>query len=72
MGYVVLILITLVLLGFLLAAMARSSSKQPRGTLRSDTPVVRDQPSADEPTPGSSAIASSQQKEQARRHVPPA
>ncbi len=68
MGYLLAGMLIIVLLGLLVAALARS--KPPRGTL-SDKPVVREKPSAEEATPDASATASPQQIEQARRHTPP-
>ncbi len=72
MGYILIGLLMIVLLGVLIAVLARSSGKPPRGTVPADKPVVVQKPAADEPTPGASSTASSQQAEQARKHTPPA
>lgn len=70
MGYIVLGVLLLVLLGFVVAALARG--KPPRGTLSSEKPVSVAEPAAEQPTPGASATASRQQAEKARKHTPPA
>lgn len=72
MGYIFIGVLMIVLLGVLIAILARSSSKPPRGTVSSDKPVGVQNPAADEPTPGASSTASSQQAEQARKRTPPA
>jgi hypothetical protein len=75
MGYFFVAVIFAVLLGVLIVGLMGSSGgdkKMRRGTLPSDRPLVRDKPSADEPTPAESVIAGSRQQEEARRKTPPA
>jgi hypothetical protein len=59
---------------FIVALMGRGGGdkKMGRGTLPSPRPVVREEPSADEPTPAESVTARPQQREAARRKTPPA
>lgn len=73
MGYLIVGVMALVLVGFLLAAFAgKDRNKAGRGTLPSDHPVSRSRPSADAPTPGASVVAAPSQQEQARKKTPPA
>lgn len=72
MGYIIVGVLFVMLLGLVFIVVARSTKKPARGTLTEGVPVVRDKPSADEPTPGRSALASDRQEEKARRHTPPA
>lgn len=67
MGYLLVGLMALVLVGLLVIALSRS---RPRGTL-TNKPTVRDKPSTEEATPDASTTASQQQIDKARRHTPP-
>ncbi|GEM_PF-7025959 len=70
MGYLLVGLLILILLGFLIMAVTRG--KPPQGTLRHEKPVGRTEPSAESVNPSASSTASAKQSEQARRHTPPA
>jgi hypothetical protein len=73
MGYLIVAVMAVVLLGFLLAAFSgKDRNKSGGGTLPSDHPVARSRPSADAPTPGASTVAGPAQQEQASRKTPPA
>jgi hypothetical protein len=75
MGYFFVGAISIVLLAVFIAGLMGSGGgdrKMRRGTLPSSRPVVRDEPSADEPTPAESVTARPQQQEAARHKTPPA
>jgi hypothetical protein len=67
MGYLLVGLMALVLVGLLVIALSRA---RPRGTL-TNQPAVRDKPSAEEAMPDASTTATPQQIDQARRRTPP-
>lgn len=71
LGYLLAAVLALVLVLFGVSALTRAG---PRSGRRPEDrpPVGPDQPSADEPTPDRSAIASSAEKDAARRVTPPA
>ena len=69
MGYLIVGLLAIVLIFFLVTALARG---KPSGNLPHTKPVVRDEPSAEEANPSASVTASPRQKENARGHTPPA
>lgn len=70
MGYLLVGLFIILLLGFLVMAVTRG--KPPQGTLPHNKPVSRTEPSAESVNPSASSTASANQSEQARRHTPPA
>jgi len=75
MGHFLVIAISVILFGvFITSMMGRGGGdrKMRRGTLPSERPVVREKPSADEPTPADSITAGPRQQENARRKTPPA
>jgi hypothetical protein len=73
LGYIlagVMLLIVVAILFPLLTA--RRAPKPQSGTLESDHPVSRSEPSTDEANPAASVTATPRQQENARRHTPPA
>jgi hypothetical protein len=72
MGYLAVALIGLVLLVAL--AVAASHNRKPKqGRISGDgTAILREQPSADEPTPARSATASQSEVRNAEKRTPPA
>lgn len=73
MGHLLVFLLSFALLVLLVAGLAGlKARKTSSGTLPSERPVARDKPSADEATPAASVTASPEQRENARRHTPPA
>lgn len=71
MGYLLVLILGVVLMGVIIAA---TRGKQPKqGRISSEgTAILRDQPSADAPTPGRSVMATSSQVKAAEKHTPPA
>ncbi len=73
MGYLIVAVLFVVLLGGLLAVFAGKNGRRVgRGVLPSRHPVARTKPSADAPAPDTSVVAGSAQREKASRHTPPA
>jgi hypothetical protein len=70
MGYLVIGVLILLLLGLLIAALARG--KPPSGTIPHKKPIGFEKPAAEEPTPGASSTASSRQADNASKRTPPA
>jgi hypothetical protein len=70
-GYTIAIIVGLIILGFVIALLGGGKTR-PTGRISSDKPVTRDEPSADEPTPGRSITADPQQTRAAQQHTPPA
>ena len=75
LGYILAAVIGVVVIGFAFSALgggtppARKKSDLAKDPSR---PVQLDEPSADEPTPDSSQIASPHEVDSAKRHIPPA
>jgi hypothetical protein len=67
MGYLLVGILMIVLIGLLVIALGRG--RPPTGTLDGN-PRVRAQPSADEATPDASSTATQEQADEARRRTP--
>jgi hypothetical protein len=73
MGHLLVLFLSVGLLILLVVGLAgMKARKTGSGTLPSDKPVAREKPSADEATPAASVTATPAQRENARRHTPPA
>jgi len=75
LGYILAAIIGILVIGFAFSSLGGGSpparKKNNRGEIRSK-PVQQDEPSADEPTPDRSLVASSHEIETAKHHTPPA
>ena len=71
MGYIAAGLIALFVLGIVFAGLLRRRGA-PSGRIAASTAILREEPSADEPTPARSSIASRGEAERAERKTPPA
>jgi hypothetical protein len=72
MGYVLVLVLGLLVLGGLIVAFVSGGKKPQRGTLRPEQDKSYKKPSADAPTAAASSVESTAQVENARRHTPPA
>lgn len=73
MGHLLVLFLSAGLLILLIAGLAgRKARRTGSGTLPSDRPIARENPSSDEATPAASVTATPEQRESARRHTPPA
>lgn len=72
LGYLLTLAALIIVVAILLPILSARRAPRPNGgTLASDHPVVRSDPSADEPTPETSVTATPAQRENASRHTPP-
>ncbi len=73
MGYILFGLVGLVVLALIAGAVIRSSGRRPTAPRPTESGhIIRDRPSADEPTPGRSAVAPAPQVNEAEKKTPPA
>ena len=72
MGYLLVLLFGAVLVVIFVVGLAQSGNKLDNGMENARLQGMRGNPSADEPTPGRSVIASQRQQENARRQTPSA
>jgi hypothetical protein len=72
LGYVLVLILGILVLGGLVVAFVSGGKKPRRGTLRPEQDKSYKKPSADAPTAAASAVESKTQMENARRHTPPA
>ena len=73
MGHLLVFLLSFALLTLLVVGLAGlKARKTGSGTLPAPRPVAREKPSADDVTPATSVTATPEQRENARRHTPPA
>ena len=73
LGYILAVVALIVVVAILFPILSSRRAPRPRGgTLESDRPVSRAKPAADEANPSASVTATERQKENARRHTPPA
>lgn len=75
-GYIFAAIIGLLVIGFALSSLSGGSSparrKNSPGQSAPHSVTQRNEPSADEPTPDRSSVASNHEIETAKRHTPPA
>ncbi len=72
LGYILAGVVLLIAAALILPLLAARRAPKPQGgTLESDHPVVRAEPSADEANPAESITATPAQRENARRRTPP-
>ena len=74
-GYILAAIIGILALGFALSSLGGGSPpsrQKSSSTDRKPKPIQQDEPSADEPTPDRSLVASSHEVEAAKRRTPPA
>lgn len=70
MGYILALGVMVILLVFAMGFMMRSG--KPSGRVKGDRAILREEPSADAPTPGNSNTASRAEAATAQKHTPPA
>jgi len=70
MGYIAAGIITLLVLGLVLAGLLRRG--KPAGRIPAKTAILREEPSADAPTPAASVTATPGEADRAQKKTPPA